>query len=205
MTKIVAISDLHGNLPEIPACDILLIAGDICPNGSSQQSWLDGPFRKWLEGIKGEVFACAGNHDFIFQESPHSVPNLPWHYLEDESAEYMGLKIYGTPWQKRFGDWAFNLDESDLASRWDQIPDDTDILVTHGPPLYFGDLVERGTHEGSPSLLKRIVQISPKLVVFGHIHNGRGEYLHNDVMMANVTLLNESYKMVYPPWTYEIE
>lgn len=202
-----AVSDLHGYLPEIPPCDIVLIAGDIVPGGHSyyHRHWLDTHFRKWLEGIEGKVFACAGNHDEIFQEHPEDVPSLPWTYLEDEEVEYMGLKIYGTPWQKRFYDWAFNLDESDLARKWMEIPDDTDILITHGPPKYFGDLVREGTHEGSPSLLQRIIEIKPKLVVYGHIHPGRGEYPHDGVMMANVTVVNENYDMVYEPWTYEIE
>lgn len=205
--KVAAVSDLHGHLPKIPKSDIVLIAGDIVPSDSLrfQKHWLDTAFRNWLEDIEGEVFACAGNHDEIFQELPEKVPRLPWNYLQDESAEYMNLKIYGTPWQKRFYDWAFNLDEADLARKWQEIPEDTDILITHGPPRYFGDLVSRGTHEGSPSLLKRIMEINPKLVVYGHIHHGRGEYPHNGVMMANVTVVNESCKMVYEPWVYEIE
>lgn len=209
--KIAAISDIHGQLPDhnmIPDCDALLIAGDICGGGNAyfQNQWLNTQFRWWLNQLPMPVFGVAGNHDWPFYEIPNEVPkDLNWTYLEDSSVEFEGLKIYGTPWQKVFYDWAFNLKESELAQKWSMIPDDTDILIAHGPPKFFGDLVVEGTHEGSPSMLERIIQVKPKLVVFGHIHNGRGEYDHEGVKLANVTLLNERYKMVYEPWTYEIE
>lgn len=208
--KVVAISDLHGYLPTIPECDILLIAGDICAHGPTQfqLAWLDGPFREWLDGIKVPVFACAGNHDWPFYNYKDMIPEgLKWTYLEDESVEHEGWKIWGTPWQKRFFDWAFNLDEEELEEKWNLIPDDTDIIIAHSPPKFFGDLTPgtMGENVGSPSLLKRIVAIKPKLVVFGHIHNGRGDWVHNDTILANVTVLNESYKMVYDPWVVELE
>ena len=209
--KIAAISDIHGQLPTydmIPECDALLIAGDICGGGPAQMQnhWLDTAFRSWLADLSMPVFGVAGNHDWPFYEMPDEVPqDLNWTYLEDDFAEFSGLKIYGTPWQKEFYDWAFNLPESQLSLKWDMIPEDTDILITHGPPQYFGDLVARGTHEGSPSLLKRIVHIKPKLVVFGHIHPGRGVYEHQDVTLANVTMVNERYKMVYEPLVFEVD
>ena len=59
------------------------------------------------------------------------------HYLEDElcAAEPFGLRIYGSPWQPEFCDWAFNESRGEpLRRRWAQIPSDIDILMTHGPP-----------------------------------------------------------------------
>src|SRR6186997_2995362 len=112
-----AVADLHGNLPEVPPCDLLLIAGDICPVRDhglrAQRQFLDGPFRQWLDAAPARhVVGVAGNHDFVFEQEPERVPtDLRWTYLQDESttiADLAGLKVYGTPWQPVFFDWAFN-------------------------------------------------------------------------------------------------
>src|SRR5947209_1459473 len=138
--SVAAVSDLHGMLPPVPACDLLLIAGDICPlrdhRPVSQAAWLDTDFRRWLQAVPArKVVLVAGNHDLVFQGAPHLVPrDLPAAYLQDSGLEWEGLKIWGTPWQPRFFDWAFNLDEPDLAAKWALIPEGTDLLVTHGPP-----------------------------------------------------------------------
>jgi Icc-related predicted phosphoesterase len=211
--KIVAVSDQHGFLPDIPTCDLLLIGGDFTPvkNHSIpfQAEWLDTTFRRWLQGVPArKIIAVAGNHDFIFQEAPERVPrDLPWQYLQDSGTGWEGLKIYGTPWQPWFHDWAFNLHEPDLVRVWEKVPDDTDILLLHGPPLGYGDGVpERGgkvRRTGSPSLLARIEKIQPRLVVYGHIHEGRGEWRLGRTVLANVTIVDEGYDPIFPPWVYE--
>lgn len=214
MLKIVAISDQHGTLPTIPPCDLLLIAGDVTPvtnhNLLYQAHWLNTEFRYWLEALPAkQIVYIAGNHDLVFQQQPQLVPkDLPAVYLQDSSFTWHSLKIWGTPWQPWFFDWAFNLDEPELRRKWDLIPPDTDILVVHGPPHGYGDGVPRRgglDSTGSPSLLDRIRQIQPKLVVFGHIHEGRGEWLVGNSRLANVTLLNASYEPVYEPWVYELD
>ena len=208
--KICAISDQHGHLPAIPqGIDALFIAGDICCHGNvhKQLNWLDTTFRYWLNKIEVPVYACSGNHDWPMYEKPDQVRELklPWTYLQDSETEFQGLKIYGTPHQKKFFDWAFNLDEIELAGKWNLIPDDTDILICHSPPKYYGDLVQRGTHEGSESLTWRIQQVRPKLVTFGHIHGGRGVYaIGQTTTLANVSVVNEKYEMVHEPWVYEM-
>lgn len=210
--RIVAISDLHGQLPErLPAADLLLIAGDICPCNykdtvMGQRSWLMNQFSVWLDKqpVK-HVVATWGNHDWI-GESTYFVPRLGWHMLVDRGVELLGLKIYGTPHQPRFGNWAFNLDEPQLAEKWAAIPDDTDILVLHGPPHGYGDLAppingvrSQMEHVGSPSLTKRIAEIKPRLVVYGHIHSGYGIYSMGETTLVNVSLLDEQYRMVNQP------
>lgn len=203
---IACVSDLHGHLPDIPNCDLLLLAGDLCPvNNHSdpyQLSWLKYEFRHWLEAQPArKIVGVAGNHDLLFQNQPHLVPELPWDYLEDSGTEFEGLKIYGTPHQPYFFDWAFNLYECDLEKKWAEIPLDTEILVLHGPPRGYGDLAPRqlgGTeHTGSPSLLARIDQLKNlKLAVFGHIHEGFGRYERNGAILANVSLVNSQYEPV---------
>jgi Icc-related predicted phosphoesterase len=225
MTTIVAISDLHGQLPPdgmIPTCDLLLIAGDICPCNFSkaymgveeksreQYWWLKSTFKPWLEKqpVK-ETVATWGNHDWIGEKN-RSVPPLPWHLLIDQGIELFGLKIYGSPWQTRFFDWAFNADEDSMEKKWNDIPDDTDILVLHGPPHGYGDLAWSGVgkemvNTGSPSLTQRILDIKLKLAVAGHIHGGYGVYKVGDTTIANVSLLNEQYVMTNKPFSFELD
>ena len=212
--KITAISDLHGFLPDIPPCDLLLIGGDICPvsnhNIQFQADWLDREFRAWLKAAPAQqaVFV-AGNHDFVFEQEPDLVPkDLPAVYLQDSGFQWRGLNLWGTPWQPWFFDWAFNLHEPELATKWELIPPSTDILLLHGPPHGYGDGVpERGgvRRTGSPSLLARIQQIKPKLAVFGHIHEGRGEWCVGETTLANVTIVDESYRHVHEPWEFKLE
>src|SRR5262249_10911201 len=206
--KVCAIADQHGNLPDIPPCDLLLLAGDICPASDhriySQASWLDGEFRAWLEQLPMPVAAVWGNHDFIGERAPDLVPRLPWTLLQDAAAEVAGLRIYGSPWQPRFFDWAFNLDEPDLARKGACIPDGLDILLLHGPAYGFGDCNDSGELTGSPSLRQRIFEVKPRLVVFGHIHEGRGQWQEEGVTLANVSVLNTAYQMVHAPAVFEI-
>ena len=210
--KIRAASDLHGTLPEILPCDLLLLGGDLCPvenhQVSFQAEWLDTTFRRWLERVPArQVVGVAGNHDFVFQKFPELVPrDLRWAYLQDSGMTWEGLRIWGTPWQPWFFDWAFNLYEPDLIAKWAMIPPDTDILVLHAPPHGYGDGVPRSSgmdHTGSPSLLRRIEAIGPRLVIFGHIHEGRGQWRVGETTLANVTILDENYVHVHPVWEWD--
>jgi Icc-related predicted phosphoesterase len=213
--KIVAMSDMHGQLPaRVPACDLLLLAGDLTPvedhSIGFQAGWLEREFRAWLKvQPTRKIVGIAGNHDFIFEQAPNLVPrDLPWTYLQDSGIVWEGLNIWGTPWQPIFFDWAFNGDPERLRRQWSLIPDDTDILVVHGPPLGYGDgIPERGwvRQAGCPHLLERIEQIKPKLAVFGHIHEGRGEWDLGASKLANVTLLDAGYRAVYEPWVFEFD
>ena len=147
--KIVAVSDIHGCLPDIPECDLLLIAGDITPADDHrlqrQFSWLNVQFREWLLSVPArKIVGIAGNHDFIFQTNPKSVADLPWVYLQDSGIDWEGVKIWGSPWQPVFHNWAFNAEDYKRQTAWSMIPDDTNILVLHGPPYGYGDFVDNG-------------------------------------------------------------
>lgn len=215
--RIVALSDLHGILPaNLPACDLLLLAGDLCPvedhRVDFQAQWLDTTFRAWLGGVPArKVIGVAGNHDFIFERAPHTVPqDLPWTYLQDSGATFEGLKIWGTPWQPWFFNWAFNGQPDELKATWARIPDGTDILVVHGPPHGYGDGVPHHRtgqirHTGCPHLLKRIETLRPRLVLFGHIHEGRGQWQLGPTTLANVTLVDVAYQPVHLPWIIDLE
>lgn len=219
--KLAAISDLHGNLPAIPKCDALLIAGDICPLADhshwAQSQFLTHDFAKWREELDVKsVIYIAGNHDWIFERD--RIGAQRWKerlqadraprescYLQDDYCVLNDLKIYGTPWQPRFFDWAFNLDEPELALKFAEIPADTDILICHGPPLGYGD---RSSHSnrpcGSPSLLAAIDRVKPRLCVFGHIHEGRGQWERNGTILANVTHVDRAYRPVYEAMVFDV-
>ncbi len=213
----VCTADYHGNLNvEIPECDILLIAGDICPAYNSvvtsipiQQKWLEQDFLPWIKSVKEknnikDVVLIAGNHDWIFsRRHPRDIcPGLNEEiiYLQDSFVEINGIKIYGSPWQLPFCDWAFNKPEVQLEVIWETFPEDVDILLLHCPPFGILDLTMLDNcNIGSHSLLKKIKEVKPKLVIFGHNHSGHGIYKEDDIIFVNATLLNEQYKMVNKP------
>jgi predicted phosphodiesterase len=213
--KIVAMSDLHGQLPRhVPVCDLLLLAGDLTPvtnHGLNfQRDWLDGEFRFWLKRLPvRKIIGIAGNHDLIFEHAPEKVPrDLPWTYLQDSGTTWEGLRIWGTPWQPWFWDWAFNGNPERLQRQWALIPNDTDILIVHGPPRGYGDGVPEASGVrlcGCPHLLSRITEIQPRLVVFGHIHEGRGDWQLGKTRVANVTMVDAQYRPVHEPFVFEVE
>lgn len=208
--KFCCVSDIHSYLPEIPDCDVLLIGGDICPDiKQAQHWWLRDIFSPWLDTLAERnicVIGVAGNHDFVFQDHPDLVPKMMWKYLQDSGCEYKGFKIWGSPWQPRFYDWAFNLDEPDLAKKWELIPDDTEILLLHGPPHLYGDYSNYGNeHCGSPSLLRRIEELpNLKLAVAGHVHPGYGKYQIGKTTFVNASYVNSRYVPANKPIIIEL-
>jgi Icc-related predicted phosphoesterase len=205
--KVCCLSDLHGHLPEVPACDLLLLAGDYCRD-HRDVAWYQNDFRRWIDAIaqRCKVVGVAGNHDFIFELRPDLVPEMAWMYLQDSGCEWNGLTFYGSPWQPRFCDWAFNADEPELARRWAAIPDGTDIFLLHGPPHGYGDWsVYDKKHTGSPSLTERIKAVKPRLVVAGHIHSGHGVYDIDGTTFVNASLVNEQYQPVHDIIVLEVE
>lgn len=221
--KICATSDLHGHLPEIPDCDLLLLGGDYYPSslhGIPQAIWFETVFYGWLKEIASRGIAIVGvpgNHDFYWErEQTKTCP--AWTFLNGTSCSLLGMKIHGDGHTPRFYDWAFNADEDVLEAVWKKIPDDTDILVLHGPPRGYGDISyypqpgredeeigPEGIHVGSPSLLKRIQEIQPTLVIAGHIHRGYGVYKIGDhTTFLNVALVNEKYEPTNPPMLVEL-
>jgi Icc-related predicted phosphoesterase len=207
--KICCISDIHGYLPEVPECDLLLLGGDYAPNTSTELYWLGKVFAPWIAKLSDrmKVIGVAGNHDFAFERMKDSLPAIQWTYLQDSGIEWKGLNIWGSPWQPRFYDWAFNADEDKLEIIWNQIPNNTDILLLHGPPRGYGDYSPYSkTNVGSPSLTKRILEIKPKLVVAGHIHPSYGRYtIGEGTIFVNASYVNDKYQPANDPWLIEIE
>jgi predicted phosphohydrolase len=215
---------MHGNLKfDVPECDLLLIAGDLCPaeydpftSSYMQKDWLEKKFNPWLseQPIKQSVM-IAGNHDWIWETHPHLVPWMHFSccYVEDDYAITTSLdpplKIYGTPVQPPFCDWAFNRGEEQIQKYWDNIPEGLDILLCHCPPYGILDATHHpkytSEHIGSKSLLKRIKEVKPKLVVFGHNHGEHGVVEEDGIKYVNASLVDEEYKMTRKPIVIEME
>jgi Icc-related predicted phosphoesterase len=212
--NIVATSDLHGQLPRITPCDLLIIAGDVCPlwdhSVGYQLAWLDTTFREWLgDAPCARIVGIAGNHDFVFEKMPRQVEELclPWTYLQDQATEINGIKLYGLPWVPNLSRWAFHLDDAGLDHVYDAIPDDTDIVVSHGPPMGYGDLTcpLHGTqHAGADQANHMLQRVKPKLFISGHIHEAYGQYKHpSGTEIINVSHVNEDYNPYNLPMRIE--
>jgi Icc-related predicted phosphoesterase len=236
--RIVAISDLHGEVNiDIPQADMLLIGGDITPSRDINQSsnWFKNYFKPWLDKLPVKhIVAVAGNHDSIFTSGKKLLPKLKWKYLEDKTCKTEGISIFGSPWTITFCNWYFMKSDIDLAQNWKLIPEGIDILLLHGPPQGCADLSNPRygfvNHVGSTSLLKAILEKKPRLVVFGHIHDGHGIYeadknstlgniqfnkIETDILkipkqsdkiyFVNASLLNDDYQMVFKPTIIELD
>lgn len=214
--KIVCISDTHNCNEQIvvPDGDILIHSGDAAIRGTRSEI---EEFLQWFSSLphKHKVFV-AGNHDWFYETENNSARLLTSKfnitYLQDSFIEIEGLKIYGSPWQPRFFDWAFNLNRgAELAEKWKMIPDDIDILVTHGPPHGILDEVPRQywiENTGCEELRRRVEEISTKgrlkLHIFGHIHCGYGQKEEFGVKFVNASTCDEEYKPTQPPIVVEI-
>jgi Icc-related predicted phosphoesterase len=207
--RVVCVADLHGHLPVIPPCDLLVVAGDICPTGDerpvTQRHWLGSTFARWLAEVPARaIVGVAGNHDVIGESDPSVLRNLDWHYLQDEGVEIAGLSVYGSPWTSRFQDWAFMLTEQQLAERWQRIPPSTDVLCVHSPPLGYGDRI--GALEfGSPSLLAAIDERAPSLCVFGHVHAGFGRWQRGSSLLVNAAYCDMQYRPAHEPVIVDLD
>lgn len=209
--RLALVADLHGHLPAVPECDVLVIGGDVTPphdhDVAFQARWLDSEFRAWLDAAPAtEVVGIAGNHDFVFENAPETVPgDLRWTYLEDEAAEVGGLRFWGSPWTPWFFDWAFNApkgdaDEEFLGARYAGVPDAADVLVVHGPPRGYGDRTASGMDVGSTAFLETIDRVRPAVCLFGHIHEGRGRWDRDGIDLVNAAAVNLQYELVADPF-----
>jgi Icc-related predicted phosphoesterase len=206
--RVVCLADLHGYLPEVPRCDVLFVAGDICPTGDerpeTQRSWLHSTFARWLADVPAAtVVGVAGNHDFVGETDPSALRDLDWHYLQDESIKIDGISVYGSPWTSRFQEWAFMLTEEELSRHWEGIPEGIDVLCVHSPPAGYGDWIS-GHHIGSPSLLETIDARAPKLCVFGHVHQGYGRWQRGTTELVNAAHCDMEYLPAHPPVALEL-
>lgn len=191
---VVAVADTHLFTRdfEVPAGDIFVHAGDLCRRGSLAEL---GVALNWLDGLRHKVkVVVAGNHDWAFAREPErgtalaALKEAGVIYLEDAGATVEGLRVFGSPWQPEFFNWAFNLPRgAALAEKWSAIPSGLDLLITHGPPAGIGDRTVMGGREGCADLRARVSAVRPRVHVFGHIHEDGGVWEEDGTLFANVT------------------
>jgi len=227
--RFVAVSDTHErehNMHhKVPEGDVLLHAGDFTFTGAAEAVH---KFNKWLgaQPHKHKI-VIAGNHDITFDlkyyqekgrqrfhrgrvhaadEIKKSLTNCI--YLEDSECTVEGIRIYGSPWQPEFCDWAFNLDRGskEIKAKWELIPEGTEVLVTHGPAAKgHGGICQDGFDAGCEDLLRRIFTVKPLVHVCGHIHEGYGITAAKDVTFINASTCDFSYRPSNPPVVFDIK
>ncbi|MEO6304823.1 MAG: metallophosphatase domain-containing protein [Bacteroidia bacterium] len=225
--RVIHISDTHTKHKLIawnfdPAnADMIIHSGDFTGIGSKYEV---DDFFDWYSKLPIQYkVVVAGNHDKCFDakfwEGNISVENYAKEaiknftaldamhfYLQDSMAVIEGIKIYGSPWSKWFHghNWAFNTELGTEEEFYSKLPDNIDILVTHGPPFGKLDYTNSCDYAGCEALLKRVKQIKPKYHLFGHIHEGYGETFDGDTTYLNSSIMNYHYEPVNKPQVFEI-
>jgi Icc-related predicted phosphoesterase len=212
--RVVCLSDTHSlhSAIDVPEGDLLVHAGDLTGNGSMRDARV---FDQWLGRLPHRhKVVIAGNHDWLFEREPQQAQRTISQavYLQDEALTIDGLKLWGSPWQPRFMNWAFNLPRGPaLREKWRQIPSDVDLLITHGPPRGIRDQPgkwlpralsfvagQRG-HAGCEELRAAVERIRPRLHVFGHIHEGYGSETRDGTTFVNASSCDADYRPQNPP------
>lgn len=226
--KIIALSDIHGDLIKVPKCDVVCICGDILPLNIQRDLarswfWLINEFTPWANSLKCEhVVFIAGNHDFIFEQCHQlgsDIKNI-WkdhpkiHYLIDESVEIDGKTFYGTPWCPNLSMWAFYDSSEGLVKKFSKI-ENCDVLLTHCPPKIglAGTVLETNYNHmrdfGCLELADSLKDKNISWVISGHIHSGDHKitkYFNENryINIVNVSIKDEGYNISYKPFKFEI-
>lgn len=224
--KICVISDTHTKHQKltIPECDVLIHAGDFTWTG---KYWEVMNFLRWFhdQPARHKIF-IAGNHEETFDRthpkfSPRIASLVTLYddiiYLENQACEVDGIKFYGTPWTPWFYDWGFNGVEGGrppeegkmLRDIYGHIPQDTNVLICHGPPYDILDKSNEGDRTGSVEMRKLLESdkfMDLRLYLCGHIHEARGhEIACGGVHICNVASLERDYEMTHPPVIIELD
>ncbi len=193
---------LHHRIPSIPDADILIHAGDISKYGDESQV-VD--FLHWFSALphKHKIF-IAGNHDFFFENKREVfirtvIPDNVI-YLNDSGCEINGIRIWGSPISPEFMNWAFNRKrDTEIQQHWNKIPENTDILITHGPPAGILDTTTNFQKTGCEDLLNTVLKIRPAYHIFGHIHEAHGIITQASTTFVNAAILDEKYRIKNKP------
>ncbi len=195
--KYIAISDTHGchRQLNLPKGDVLLHAGDVCNQGNREQV---ADFLVWMSELDFEhKILVRGNHDFdlikkvslLDIEMPKGILQL-----DHSGIEINGNLIWGVPFPK---DWK--------NKTWENIPKETQILITHQPPYSILDLTPTFTSRGEKGLLEKVKHVQPKVHLFGHIHASYGKKEIDNTLFLNASAYKASEdRIVNAPFIFEL-
>lgn len=220
--KVCALSDLHGNLPKIEPCELVLICGDLVSLEAQMsfdkcKSWYENEFTNWVDNLPCEkVLFIPGNHECGVEGNETTYKRMFPHYskatiLFNESYGYLDREgndytIFGSPYCKIFGNWAYMRDDEGLRRLYSKIPIGIDILITHDAPYGCSDVCLQNLkwvpkdHLGNEPLRDCIIEKRPKYVFHGHLHTSNREFeTLEKSKVINCSIVNEQYKPVFKP------
>jgi predicted phosphohydrolase len=186
---------LHRRLSDLPSADIIIHSGDISYAGTEKEV---ADFVEWFGALDYECkIFIAGNHDFCLErKSAESIRQfLPDNcfYLCNSGVTVGNMRFWGIP-------FFFSDDASgEYRNMIEQIPGDTDVLITHRPPLGILDNANNITF-GCPDLLQRVLDIRPRYHLFGHIHDAYGTVGSKHITFVNASMVNEDYTLQNAPF-----
>ena len=207
--KFVVLADTHSRHRgvKLPKGDVLIHAGDISYRGEKPEV---EDFLSWFskQDFEHKIF-IAGNHDFLFEKTKEKdlVKLIPDGiiYLNDSGTSINDLNIWGSPITPKFFNWAFNRTRGEeICKHWKQIPFDTNLLITHGPPFGILDQAGNDRHVGCKDLLNTLQEIKPQAHVFGHIHESYGTTKNFGIKFINASLTNDSFELMNKPIVFEL-
>ena len=206
--KLVLISDTHGLHEQLrlPEGDVLIHSGDFTNSGNLEEV---GAFNYWLGSLSYKhKIVVAGNHEKAFESQPALAKSMLSNatYLENSGITIDGINFWGSPVTPKFFNWDFNKEHGEqIKFYWDLIPENTHVLITHGPPHGILDLTFSQVHAGCEELRKKIFTLPElKLNVFGHIHEGFGISKIKNVFFINASNLNRQHKCVNKVQTFKL-
>ena len=212
--------DVHQDLNMIVPqnTEILFFTGDMTYRGAEWE------FVKLLEQFKvlsariPLIVGCLGNHERGAEgneeELKRRFKEVGVTLLHHESIEIEGIKIFGSPYSPWFFDWAYSYYNPNMGTQqrddrsgkevWEDIPEDTSILLTHGPPYLILDQCRNGA-VGCPDLRRRVESIfSIRYHMFGHIHESAGITKVGGVTYSNGAVMDGKYKFVNKPNCFDL-
>ena len=201
--RLVIISDTHGRHEELGTLrgDVLLHCGD-SGNGFTRHASDVDRLDDWFgQQAFDRILCIGGNHDFEMQARAErgGLVFRNAEYLQDQAYEYRGVRFYGSPWTPELVDWAYYLDDEELRNRWELIPDEVEVLITHTPPFGILDRNSSSRNCGCPELQRRLLDLHPRIHCFGHIHASAGTTSMNGTTFVNASMVNRRYEIARAP------
>lgn len=196
--KILHLSDTHGchrRLIDLPEADIVVHSGDFCMVGSETEA-ID--FLNWFCDLPyaHKIFIC-GNHDDCLYGANIDGLDSNVHYLCNTGVEINGVKFYGVP--MFMGDCVTERQSRNIS----KIQEGTDVLITHSPAYGILDY-DDSINYGDKQLLTKVMELRPKLHLFGHIHRQHSIISMDGITFSNGAIMSDDYTNLQSPFILEI-